>query len=39
MVPPIQQSAWDRLQLREEDLRAVASQADQGFAAACGMLQ
>lgn len=38
MVPPIQQCAWDRLHLREDELRAVASQADQSFAYASSML-
>jgi len=39
LVPPIQQHARDRLELHEEQLRAVADHADQEFALACSMLQ
>ncbi len=39
MAAPIPQGTWDRLELHEEQVRAVADQADQEFALACRVLQ
>jgi HD-like signal output (HDOD) protein len=39
MLTPTAQGAWDRLELREKQIRTVAVQANQEFALACSILQ